>query len=207
MSIKVGDKIPEAKLTQMTADGPAPISTSEIFKGKKVVLFAVPGAFTPTCSAKHLPGFVGKAAELKAKGVDAIACVSVNDVFVMNAWGKDQSADGKVLMLADGNAEFTSAMGLELDGIRLRHGQAQPALFPDRRGRRRDQAQYREAGGLRSVLCRDGARPALSRGNKCREKGPSGPFLFALSDACGNRPARDWRARRRVHCRRVRHGP
>ncbi|HKJ72516.1 MAG TPA: redoxin family protein, partial [Alphaproteobacteria bacterium] len=81
MSIKVGDKIPEAKLTQMTADGPAPISTSEIFKGKKVVLFAVPGAFTPTCSAKHLPGFVGKAAELKAKGVDAIACVSVNDVF------------------------------------------------------------------------------------------------------------------------------
>jgi len=116
MSIKVGDKIPEAKLTQMTADGPAPISTSEIFKGKKVVLFAVPGAFTPTCSAKHLPGFVGKAAELKAKGVDAIACVSVNDVFVMNAWGKDQSADGKVLMLADGNAEFTSAMGLELDG-------------------------------------------------------------------------------------------
>jgi glutaredoxin/glutathione-dependent peroxiredoxin len=116
MPIKVGDKIPDAKLTQMTADGPAPISTSDIFKGKKVVLFAVPGAFTPTCSAKHLPGFVGKADAIKAKGVDTIACVSVNDVFVMNAWGKDQHADGKVMMLADGNGEFTKAMGLELDG-------------------------------------------------------------------------------------------
>jgi peroxiredoxin len=116
MPIKVGDKIPEAKLTQMTAEGPAPITTSEIFKGKKVVLFAVPGAFTPTCSAKHLPGFVGKADAIKAKGVDTIACVSVNDVFVMNAWGKDQKADGKVMMLADGNGEFTKAMGLELDG-------------------------------------------------------------------------------------------
>ena len=116
MAIKVGDKIPDAKLTQMTADGPAPISTSDIFKGKKVVLFAVPGAFTPTCSAKHLPGFVGKAEAIKAKGVDTIACISVNDVFVMNAWGKDQKTDGKVLMLADGNGEFTRAMGLELDG-------------------------------------------------------------------------------------------
>ena len=116
MAIKVGDKIPDAKLTQMTADGPAPISTSDIFKGKKVVLFAVPGAFTPTCSAKHLPGFVGKADAIKAKGVDTIACISVNDVFVMNAWGKDQKTDGKVLMLADGNGEFTRAMGLELDG-------------------------------------------------------------------------------------------
>jgi glutaredoxin/glutathione-dependent peroxiredoxin len=116
MAIKVGDRIPDVKLTQMTADGPAPISTSDLFKGKKVVLFAVPGAFTPTCSAKHLPGFVGKAEVLKAKGVDTIACVSVNDVFVMNAWGKDQKADGKVLMLADGNGEFTKAMGLELDG-------------------------------------------------------------------------------------------
>ncbi len=116
MSIKVGDKIPEAKLTRMTPDGPAPITTSDIFKGKKVVLFAVPGAFTPTCSAKHLPGFVNKAGEITAKGVDTIACVSVNDVFVMNAWGKDQQADGKVMMLADGNGEFTKAMGLELDG-------------------------------------------------------------------------------------------
>jgi len=116
MPINVGDKIPEAKLTRMTPDGPAPITTSELFGGKKVVLFAVPGAFTPTCSAKHLPGFVNKADELKAKGVDTIACVSVNDVFVMNAWGKDQKADGKVLMLADGNGDFTKAMGLEMDG-------------------------------------------------------------------------------------------
>jgi peroxiredoxin len=116
MPINVGDKIPEAKLTRMTPDGPAPITTSEIFGGKKVVLFAVPGAFTPTCSAKHLPGFVNKAGEIMAKGVDTIACVSVNDVFVMNAWGKDQHADGKVMMLADGNGEFTKAMGLELDG-------------------------------------------------------------------------------------------
>ena len=110
MSIKVGDKIPEAKLTRMTPDGPAPITTSDIFKGKKV------GDAWPTCSAKHLPGFVNKAGEITAKGVDTIACVSVNDVFVMNAWGKDQQADGKVMMLADGNGEFTKAMGLELDG-------------------------------------------------------------------------------------------
>jgi len=115
MTIKVGDKIPAGTLMQMTADGPAPISTGDLFGGKKVVLFAVPGAFTPTCSAKHLPGFVQHAGDIKAKGVDTIACMAVNDVFVMNAWGKDQAADGKVLMLADGNGEFTKALGLELD--------------------------------------------------------------------------------------------
>jgi peroxiredoxin len=116
MSISVGDKIPAVKLKTMTADGMAEVDTSEFFKGKKVILFAVPGAFTPTCSAKHLPGFVAKAAELKAKGVDEVACISVNDAFVMNAWGKDQSTDGKVTMLADGNGEFAKAMGLEMDG-------------------------------------------------------------------------------------------
>lgn len=115
MTIKVGDKVPEATLTYMTADGPSKISTSELFGGKTVVLFSVPGAFTPTCSAKHLPGFVSHAADFKAKGVDTIACIAVNDVFVMNAWGKDQSADGKVMMLADGNADFSKALGLELD--------------------------------------------------------------------------------------------
>ena len=115
MAIKVGDKIPEKTLAHMTKDGPAPISTSDIFKGKKVVLFALPGAFTPTCSAKHLPGFVEKADQLKAKGVDTIACLSVNDPFVMGAWGKDQKVGEKVLMLADGSAELTKAMGLELD--------------------------------------------------------------------------------------------
>jgi len=103
------------KLMVATADGPKEISTDEIFRGKKVVLFAVPGAFTPTCSAKHLPGFVQNADALKAKGVDTIACIAVNDVFVMGAWAKDQAADGKIMMLADGSAQFTKALGLELD--------------------------------------------------------------------------------------------
>jgi glutaredoxin/glutathione-dependent peroxiredoxin len=117
MAIKVGDKIPSVKLTTMTADGPKPISTDDIFKGKKVVLFALPGAFTPTCSAKHLPGFVEKNAAIKAKGVDTVACLSVNDVYVMGAWGKDQNVGDKILMLADGSGDFTKAVGLELDLI------------------------------------------------------------------------------------------
>ena len=115
MTIKVGDKLPDGKLKTMTKDGPKDLTVDEIFKGKKVVLFALPGAFTPTCSAKHLPGFVNHYKDLKAKGVDTIACLSVNDAFVMNAWGKDQKADGKVQMLADGNGDFTRAVGLELD--------------------------------------------------------------------------------------------
>ena len=119
MTIKVGDKIPEGKLRQMTAEGPQEVSTDELFKGHKVVLFAVPGAFTPTCSAKHLPSFVGNASELRAKGVDKIACVSVNDVFVMDAWGKNQETGENVMMLADGNADFTKALGLEMDASRV----------------------------------------------------------------------------------------
>ena len=115
MSIAVGDKIPDATLYHMTEDGPAPLNTGDIFRGKTVVLFALPGAFTPTCSAKHLPGFIQKADEIKAKGVDTIACLSVNDAFVMGAWGTDQGAGDKVLMLADGSADLTMAMGLELD--------------------------------------------------------------------------------------------
>jgi peroxiredoxin len=115
MTIKVGDKIPSMKLMMATADGPKETSTDDIFGGKKVVLFAVPGAFTPTCSAKHLPGFVQHAADFKAKGVDTIACISVNDAFVMGAWGKDQGTEGKVEMLADGAAQFAKAIGLELD--------------------------------------------------------------------------------------------
>jgi glutaredoxin/glutathione-dependent peroxiredoxin len=113
--IKVGDKIPSATLMQMKDGGPKPVSTDQIFAGKKVALFALPGAFTPTCSAKHLPGFITHSEALKAKGIDAIACVSVNDAFVMGAWGKDQKADGKVKMLADGSAKFTQAMGLSMD--------------------------------------------------------------------------------------------
>lgn len=116
MTIAVGDKIPSSTLTTMTADGPGPVSTDEFFAGKKVVLFAVPGAYTPTCSAKHLPGFIEQADEILAKGVDAIACMSVNDVFVMHAWGKDAGVADKVAMLADGNGDFTKALGLELDG-------------------------------------------------------------------------------------------
>ena len=116
MTIKVGDKAPAAKIKQMTPEGPKDLDTGEFFKGKTVVLFAVPGAFTPTCSAKHLPGFVEKAGEIRKHGVETIACLSVNDAFVMNAWGKDQKAEGKVQMLADGNGDFTRAMGLELDG-------------------------------------------------------------------------------------------
>jgi peroxiredoxin len=116
MTVKVGDKVPSAKMKLMSAEGPKDISTEELFSGKKVAVFALPGAFTPTCSAKHLPGFIEKAAELKAKGVQTIACVSVNDAFVMDAWGKAQGAGDKVMMIADGNGEFTHAMGLELDG-------------------------------------------------------------------------------------------
>jgi glutaredoxin/glutathione-dependent peroxiredoxin len=115
MTIKVGDKMPAGTLTLVTSDGPQKVSAEEFFKGKKVVLFSVPGAFTPTCDAKHLPGFVEKAGDLRAKGVDTVACIAVNDAFVMKAWGKSQNCDGKVQMIADGNAEYTKALGLEMD--------------------------------------------------------------------------------------------
>ncbi len=122
MTIKVGDTLPEATFMTMTADGPAPVTTDDVFKGKKVALFAVPGAFTPTCSARHLPGFKDQAAAFKDKGVDLIACVSVNDVFVMGAWAKSQDVGDAVMMLADGNAAFTAALGLELDGSKFGMG-------------------------------------------------------------------------------------
>ena len=115
MTIQVGDNIPSMKLMQGTEDGPKEISTDELFKGKKVVLFAVPGAFTPTCSSKHLPSFVQNAAAFTAKGVDSIVCMAVNDAFVMGAWGKEQGIGDKIIMLADGSAAFTKALGLELD--------------------------------------------------------------------------------------------
>ena len=117
MTIQVGDSIPSATLSIMTADGPSAISTDDIFKGKTVALFGLPGAFTPTCSAQHLPGFVANADALKAKGVESIVCLAVNDVFVMGAWGKDQNVDDKVTLVADGSAAFTKAAGLELDLI------------------------------------------------------------------------------------------
>ena len=119
MTIKVGDKLPEATFKVMKDGKPADITVAELTAGKKVALFAVPGAFTPTCSARHLPGYKEKAAEFRARGVDTIACVSVNDVFVMGAWGKDQKAEDKVMMLGDGNGEFTQAMGLTMDGSKF----------------------------------------------------------------------------------------
>ncbi|MDE2183363.1 MAG: peroxiredoxin [Alphaproteobacteria bacterium] len=122
MTIKIGDRIPSATLMQMTDGGPKPVKTDELFAGKKVALFAVPGAFTPTCSAKHVPGFLQHADELFAKGVDAIACVSVNDAFVMGAWGKAQDTGDKIKMLADGNGDFTAGMGLEMDASKYGMG-------------------------------------------------------------------------------------
>jgi glutaredoxin/glutathione-dependent peroxiredoxin len=115
MTIKVGDRMPAGTFKTMTKDGPQNLTTDQLFAGKKVVLFSVPGAFTPTCDAKHLPGFVEKARELKDKGIDTVACMAVNDVFVMNAWGKHSNVGDNVLMLADGNAEYARALGLELD--------------------------------------------------------------------------------------------
>jgi len=122
MAIKEGDTLPDVTLTEMVDGSPAPVALADITRGKKVVFFAVPGAFTPTCSAKHLPGFVEQAATLKGKGVDEICCVAVNDVFVMDAWGKAQSTGGKVRMLADGNGELAAAMGLEMDGSKFGMG-------------------------------------------------------------------------------------
>ncbi len=115
MSLKIGEKLPDVTFKTPTADGPAPATTADIFAGKRVALFAVPGAFTPTCSAKHLPSFKESAADLAAKGIDAIACTSVNDVFVMEAWAKENGVLGDIVMLSDGNGEFAKAIGLTLD--------------------------------------------------------------------------------------------
>ena len=116
MTISAGDRIPEISLTTMTNEGPTPVSFTDLFEGKRVALFAVPGAFTPTCSMQHVPGFVDKASAFKDKNIDTVACISVNDPFVMGAWGKDRSVGDNVMMLADGNGEFTAAIGLEMDG-------------------------------------------------------------------------------------------
>ena len=115
MAIKAGERMPAGTLKRLTKEGPKDVSTEELFKGKLVVLFSVPGAFTPTCDAKHLPGFVQLADQIRARGVDTIACMAVNDVFVMNAWGKASGVGDKIVMLADGNGEYARALGLELD--------------------------------------------------------------------------------------------
>ncbi|MFA5898673.1 MAG: peroxiredoxin [Hyphomicrobium sp.] len=115
MTIKVGDKLPDAAFTVMTAEGPATKPVSEIFAGKKVALFAIPGAYTPTCQNQHVPGFVDRDGELRAKGIDLIACTAVNDIFVLTQFAKDTSAEGKILMLADGSGDFAKAVGLDID--------------------------------------------------------------------------------------------
>ena len=115
MAIKVGDPMPEGAFGVMTESGPGALTTADLFAGKKVVLFSVPGAFTPTCSLKHVPGFVELADAIRSRGVDTIACMAVNDLFVMHAWGKDQGVGEKILMLADGNADYSRALGLEID--------------------------------------------------------------------------------------------
>ena len=122
MTIKAGDKMPEGSFTRMTSDGPQKLTTDQLFSGKRVVLFSVPGAFTPTCDAKHLPGFVELADQIKAKGVDTIACTAVNDAFVMSAWGKHGGVAEKILMLADGNAAYAKALGLEMDATKFGMG-------------------------------------------------------------------------------------
>ena len=116
MTVQAGDRVPAVKLKSMTKDGIKDFTTDDIFKGKKVAIFGLPGAFTPTCSAKHLPGFLAHYDKFKEKGVDSIVCISVNDAFVMDAWGKAQNVGDKVMMLADGNADFAKAMGIEMDG-------------------------------------------------------------------------------------------
>lgn len=134
MAIGVGDRIPNVTLMKATPEGPQPVQAAEYFQGKKVALFSVPGAFTPTCSARHLPGFVEKEGELKGKGVDEIACVSVNDAFVMQAWGDQAGAEGKVTMLADGNGEFAEATGLTMDASKFgmgKRGQRWSAIVED----------------------------------------------------------------------------
>lgn len=119
MTIAKGEKLPETTFVTMTENGPEPVNSGSYFAGKKVALFSVPGAFTPTCSAKHLPGFIEKAADLKAKGINEIACTAVNDPFVMGAWAKSAGAEKTVTMLADGNGDFVKALGLEMDGSKF----------------------------------------------------------------------------------------
>ena len=122
MTISKGERVPSTTFVKMTENGPEQVASDDFFAGRTVALFSVPGAFTPTCSARHLPGFVEKAEELKGKGVDEIACTAVNDAFVMGAWGKSANADGKVTMLADGNADFAQAVGLTMDGSKFGMG-------------------------------------------------------------------------------------
>ena len=161
MAIKAGDKMPAGTFKTMTKDGPQDLTTDQLFKGKTVVLFSVPGAFTPTCDAKHLPGFVEKAAAIKAKGVDTIACMAVNDVFVMGAWGKHSNVGDNVLMLADGNGDYAKALGLEMDGRGFGMGTRGQRFAHRREGRRRDRRRGRSAEGVQGLDRREHPRSKL----------------------------------------------
>ena len=167
MTIKVGDRLPAGTLMEFLevekegcSIGPNAVKVEDLTKGRKVVIFGLPGAFTPTCSAKHVPSYLANYDKLKAKGVDTIACMSVNDAFVMGAWARDQKTGDKVRMLADGSAEYTKALGLELDLTATRHGHALPALLDAGRRRRRQGAEHRGAGQVRGVRRRDDAEAA-----------------------------------------------
>ena len=154
MAIKVGDTLPaDLKLKEMKDGAPRDVTVGDLFRGKRVVLFAVPGAFTPTCSMKHLPGFVADAEKIRAKGIDDVVCVSVNDAFVMDAWGKAQGAVGKVRMLADGNGEFTRAVGLELDASGFGMGKRSQRYGMVVRDGKVEQLHVEPGGGLNVSSC------------------------------------------------------
>ena len=191
MTIQVGDRLPAANLKRLTADGIKDVSVGDLTRGKKVVLFAVPGAFTPTCSERHLPGFVEQADALKAKGVDAIACVAVNDPFVLGAWEKASNVGGKVKMLSDGNGEFTRALGLEFDGSGFGLGT-----------RSRRYAMVVDDGTVKTLLVEEVAEPGRE---EQRQRDPRDPLARPRSPRRhGSRPGR---AGRRARCRCRRCGP
>ncbi len=176
MTIKVGDKLPEGTLSEFVevegngcSVGPNQFKVEDLTKGKKVVIFGLPGAFTPTCSAKHVPSYLANYDKLKAKGVDEIICMSVNDPFVMGAWARDQKTGDKVHMMADGSADYTKKLGLELDLTGARHGRALPALLDAGRRRRREGAQRRSARQVRGLRRRHDADAAVGRASARRD--------------------------------------
>ena len=183
MTIKVGDQIPSMKLMMGTPEGPKETTTDEIFKGKKVVLFAVPGAFTPTCSAKHLPGFVQNVDAIKAKGVDTVACIAVNDAFVMAAWGKEQGTDGRLTMLADGSAAFTKAIGLELDLVGRGMGTRSQRYALIAQDGKVTHLAVEQPGGFEVSKAEFDPRQPLIHQQQSRVAGRRGLFLFASSAA------------------------
>ena len=176
MTIKVGDRLPAGVLWEFIEEetpgctvGPNSFKVEELVRGKRIAVFGLPGAFTPTCSAKHLPGFVSHADKLKSAKVDEIWCLSVNDAFVMGAWGREQGAKGKIRMMADGSGLYSKALGLEMDLMARGLGRTLPALFHAGPGWRGEDAQYRRAGKVRGQQCREDARA-----------GPEGDELYSV---------------------------